>query len=353
MARKVLLFAHILVIVAGVLGILANYTSPVSTKIPAYFGFFFPLVLILNLIAFMSWLMIDRKLAWISVIVFAAFGPFLFRTFSFSFGKSAEEEFKIMSYNVKNFDLYDWNENPNARVEIIKLVRDEQPDIACFQEFYDADRGEHLNIAAIEDAMGESDYAFATTFDQQGSRFGVALFSKFPILDWQAIPLLESKNNTAMYADLLVKGDTLRVFNVHLQSINLGYDDYDYLNSPQGNQPEVTRKIVFKLNRGLETRAKQAEQLQDSIEGSPYPVLVCGDFNDGPMSYTYSTIKGDLNDAFVRKGMGFGQTYNELSFPILRIDFILPSDELKVLNYKTLHEDLSDHYPIVAGLKWD
>lgn len=351
MFKKILMSLQVLVILAGVFGIAANYISPESTIIPAYFGLFFPFITLANLILLGAWFVIEKKYALIPLAVFILSFPYFNRTFTFSFGKKAEDSFKVMSFNVKNFDLYNWSGKTTTRAEIIKLVREESPDIACFQEFHDANKDGKRNFEAITDALEPCYSAFATTYDRDGTRFGVALFSKFEILEWKAITLVASKNNTALWADLLFPEDTVRVFNVHLQSINLEYDDYDYLEAPNENQdPSSTRRILSKLNKGLATRAKQAEQLADSISQSPHPVLVCGDFNDGPMSYTYQNIKGNLQDAFVEKGIGFGRTYSELKLPILRIDFILADAEFKINQFQTLDGNLSDHHPIVSNL---
>jgi endonuclease/exonuclease/phosphatase family metal-dependent hydrolase len=342
---------QVLVILAGLFGILAYFISPENTTIPAYFGIFFPFITLANLILLGAWFLVDKKLALIPLAAFLVSFPFFKRTFTFSFGKKAEDSFKVISFNVKNFDLYNWSGKATTRAEIIKLVREEAPDIACFQEFHDADKEGKRNFDAITEALAPCYSVFATTYDRNGSRFGVALLSKFEILQWSPITLVASKNNTALWADLNLPRDTVRVFNVHLQSINLEYDDYDYLEAPNENQdPSSTRRILSKLNKGLATRALQAEQLADSISKSPHPVLVCGDFNDGPMSYTYQTIRGPLQDAFVKKGIGFGRTYSELKLPILRIDFILAGDEFKINQFRTLDGNLSDHHPIVSHL---
>ena len=148
--------------------------------------------------------------------------------------------------------------------------------------------------------------------------------------------------------------DTVRIYNMHLQSIAFGATDYQYMDDLEKNKQtediEHSKSIGKRLKKAFIKRARQADLISESIAASPYPVIVCGDFNDTPASYTYHRIAGNLKDAFVESGNGFGKSYVG-KFPSFRIDYILHSKQFKAFDFKTIHEELSDHYPVVTYLE--
>jgi endonuclease/exonuclease/phosphatase family metal-dependent hydrolase len=158
-----------------------------------------------------------------------------------------------------------------------------------------------------------------------------------------------------MYIDILVNSDTIRIINIHLQSINFQPEDYQYLDrvTTEGKaDTRASRRIGSRLKRAFLLRSTQSKIVADVIEKSPYPLIICGDFNDTPVSFAFHTIRdaGDLKSTFCEKGSGFGITYGG-EFPNFQIDHILCSQQFKILSYKTINKKLSDHYPVVAEIK--
>jgi hypothetical protein len=174
-------------------------------------------------------------------------------------------------------------------------------------------------------------------------------------LNWEALRL-PGKHVFAVYSDLLIDEEKIRVYNVHLESIRFEYDDYSFYTSL--SEPDLDKhkfkdgfsKIIEKLRKAFIQRAQQVDILEQSIEKSPYPVVVCGDFNDTPSSYTYNILTNNLYDSFRKAGGDFlGRTYAG-SFPSFRIDYILFSKSFKAYEYHKFDIDLSDHYPVSVFL---
>ena len=155
--------------------------------------------------------------------------------------------------------------------------------------------------------------------------------------------------------DIKIGKDTIRVFNTHLESVHFGWNSYKFienLNNDDVQQDELAGSLMIlrQLKKAFVKRATQVELLHDSIEASPYPVIICGDFNDTPYSYTYSILADDLRDSFRESGRGIGKSYNG-PFPSFRIDYIFHDAKIESSAYRTIHEKLSDHYPVSCMFK--
>lgn len=262
---------------------------------------------------------------------------------------------KVMSYNVRLFDLYNWSGNAKTRQKILDMLEDEHPDILCLQEYFHNDNGDFENNQTIADLLRlpYRTIKYGLTL-RKYQHWGLATFSKYPVVDEGVIFFEEGKTNFGMYSDIVIHGDTLRVYNVHLQSNHFKQRDYNFIANPDSGNKEVmvdgAKHILRRIRNAVNKRSTQAEELSLHISQSPYPVLLCGDFNDPPFSYAYQTIRKNLRDAFTEKGKGFGATY--YGFPIkFRIDFILHSpDDVFVHSYQTKPYKFSDHFPITAWI---
>ena len=156
-----------------------------------------------------------------------------------------------------------------------------------------------------------------------------------------------------IFTDLLINSDTIRVYNCHLQSYRLREAEINTIDSIDfNNHPKTKEKLMvlsLKFKEALIKRAEQAATLRENINKSPYPVIVCGDFNDTPISFTYRTVKGDLKDSFTQSGKGTANTYNG-KLPSFRIDYILYSPIFTSYNFKVSSINHSDHFPISCDL---
>jgi endonuclease/exonuclease/phosphatase family metal-dependent hydrolase len=257
-----------------------------------------------------------------------------------------------MSYNVRAFDLYKWSRNPKAREEIFGLFRKSRPDIICFQEYHSRESGGFTSKDIFEELRETPHHHIHAPLSKYPFKYGLAIFSHFPIVSGGSV-MMNTPMNLCTYADIKVFDDTIRVYNLHLQSIRLNSQHYRFMDSLKfrydNQQMEEIRDISYRLKDAFVKRASQAEAITAHIARCPYEVIVCGDFNDTPVSYAYRTISSGLQDAFIEAGWGVGRTYNG-KFPSFRIDFILHGGAMEVVHFTRYKVGLSDHFPIAAFL---
>lgn len=346
---------------------MASYINPNSFWQLSFIGFAFPVVLLINVFFLLFWLTLRKRFAFIPLIAILLCWKFILSTFAIHKPSEANEQgIKLMTWNVKNFDLYNWSHNMETRRRMMDLIRKENPDILCMQEFYNNNQLFH-NLNYIRDSLGYKYSYFHPAVElykltkfktpkngwQDGlldQQWGVVTFSKFPITDTGRIAFNGGLANECVFTDININGKPVRLYNVHFQSIHLGYDDYATLDSLQG--PAQTnwssiKKIMRKMKLAYSKRSWQANAVKASMDEYKGAKILCGDFNDVPVSYTYKTVIGDLQDAFVEKGRGFGATFaNKLS--IFRIDYTLFDPDITIHSYKSIHRELSDHYPVIV-----
>ncbi|MEO9023053.1 MAG: endonuclease/exonuclease/phosphatase family protein [Ginsengibacter sp.] len=267
---------------------------------------------------------------------------------------------RIMTWNVELFNILHYKDHPEKRQQMIDLINKYNPDIACFQEMVAGENKKAINyFPDIEKELKFKDYLYSyrvkDDFDKY-HHFGIIVFSKFPILRKQTlVNNPNSYNSTFQFIDILAGKDTFRVFNIHLQSLKFSQTNLAYLDKgtvpSQGNISE-SKNIVSKIKLGIIKRAAQATFIKDELNHSPYPILLCGDFNDVPVSYAYETIGKGLKNAFVEKGFGISRTFSSIS-PTLRIDNIFTDNRFKILQFTCIRKDLSDHFPVIADVRFE
>lgn len=264
---------------------------------------------------------------------------------------------RIVQWNVmgwdQNSEKFNIENGGHAlRPEMMSTVQDQDADVLCFDEFYESKDTSFAksNIATI-DAMGFHYHFFSPTKSYKNdSTSGVIIFSKYPMIGYGEFDLDRSRRGDHLaYMDIKVKDNIFRIFATHLIAINFSQWDEDQ----QGPDPGGYKRIVSNLIRGYQYRYYQAVLVQQKIAESPYPAILCGDFNDIPNSSTYFKMKGNLQDPFLVKGFWTGRTTRR-SFLLIspRIDYILADKKFKVKQFETLHIPYSDHYPVVADLQY-
>jgi len=338
------------------LSYLAPFIHPETLSLLAFFGLGYLYILLLSVIALI--VTIIKKSRWKYVL-----GSLLliginlhFRTIAWGGNTELTDEnsLKVMSYNVRLFDRYNPNVNEaqSTKNEILKYIETNQPELVCFQEFYHQDNPTSFKtkdtlLKIFNTKQYHERYQHKTNGRQN---FGVFILSVYPIIEKGDIvfdqPL--KSNNYCIYSDIVVKKDTFRIYNVHLQSIHLQRDDYalfDEEDPSHGDQSSNIFKLFNKIRLAYPIRAKQAEEVAAHIKKSPYPVIVCGDFNDSPMSYSYNQFNSILTDAFRNCSFGLGATYAG-KIPAGRIDYIFHDRSLNSTNFKIQEDPLSDHRAI-------
>lgn len=353
---KILLPIAFALAVALVLGTVAGNMDPRKHPVIAFFGLAYPYILFIHII-FIAWWCISKKwfFAILSVVVIAFGIKTLRATFSLSGdeGKTekAENSIRMMTYNVHNFKLYGGENDVLVKEKMLNVVQNENPDIICFQEFYTRYKGNFDTIDSLKRILKTKHFYFVPTNKNDYEAIGLAIFSKYPITDKGSIPFVEEKGNMSIFADLNIKGKTLRVFNVHFQSISFQKEDYEYLDKVKEMKTDVkpSKRILKMLKSAFLKRSGQVDLMKQRMAECKTPYLIAGDFNDTPASYVVTQITENLNNAFIKKGSGFGKTYNG-KFPNFQIDYIATSKELEVLSYKITEAKLSDHFPVISDL---
>jgi len=225
--------------------------------------------------------------------------------------------------------------------------------IVCLQEFYSTKlNGKNAEDSLIKGSVLKNSHISFTTKKNRTFNYGIATFTSYPVLDRGEVKL-EKDENFCIYTDLLVDNDTLRVYNIHLESIHLGYDDYhliENLNNTDTFNVQGIKSILMKLKKGYKLRAQQADIIAAHTQKCPYPLILCGDFNDTPVSYVYHRLVENKLDAFRESGNGISSTYIN-KFSTFRIDFIMHTVHLKAFDYQAPRIELSDHYPIQCSMQ--
>ncbi|MDO1446304.1 endonuclease/exonuclease/phosphatase family protein [Rhodocytophaga aerolata] len=349
---KLLFLLHILLSIYTLLAYLCVYIPPARFWPAGFISLSIPIVLLGHFFLFIYWLLQAPSKALLPLVVVVLGFPLHKRTLSLHFNNPEpipEQSFKVLSYNARMFNLYEEKKKFRSN-EIISWVTENDADIKCIQEFYNRDNSKIFNTITKISAKSEYRYYMTPLFEGLSNKrgfLGVAIFSKYPIVGYGDIDFGKRNLNKGVYADIKIKKDTVRIFNVHLHSMSIRTDSLftidDYANFKENYLDAVRR-----LKRGFVTRDHQISMLADHIKASPHPVIVCGDFNDVPYSYTYQKMRNMLNNAFEEAGRGFGFTYNGKIF-FLRIDNQFVDEQLKVIDFRT-HRNVpfSDHFPISA-----
>jgi endonuclease/exonuclease/phosphatase family metal-dependent hydrolase len=329
-------------------------------------------LLLLLFLFFIFWLLVRPGWSLIFVTtVLLAYNPIRnivpFRLSSNFIASKDSGHLRVMSWNVAQFDILYNKQRPDIRNNMVELINSYQPDIACFQEMVAADTLVNLNtpyyhkysffsVFEYAEKLSMPYFHFTYNFKEDflnRQHFGLMIFSKYPIINKQTASFYPyDYNSNFQYVDIAAGTDTLRVFNIHLQSLRFSQENLKYLEQPgieTKQDIEKSKTIIGKMKSGFLKRKQQADRIKAAMEESPYPVLLCGDFNDVPNSYAYQKIGNGLQNAFVEKGIGLGRTFSGIA-PTLRIDNIFIDKKYTVSQYTRVRKKLSDHFPIMADI---
>ncbi|MDR2823642.1 MAG: endonuclease/exonuclease/phosphatase family protein, partial [Prevotellaceae bacterium] len=275
----------------------ASYVNPNHFPLLSTLSLIFPYILITNVLFFMFWAVRLRKYALVSGIVLLLSFSAVGRTYQLFRGTPDVSEnntaVKILTYNtMSSFDFKKYSEKDKNSG--YAYVISQEADIVLLQEFCTSQKPEHITTEDISKIFENYKYQYIwyrnNSVPLQAS--GMAIFSKFPIVNKQKIDL-KSEYNSAIFADIVINDSTYRFFNLHLESNKITAMDNakinEIINNPSSKElTETTKFFAKKLTDAAKIRAVQAEQIAESINQSPYRVVVCGDFNDVPLSYTYA-----------------------------------------------------------------
>lgn len=311
------------------------FLPPKTFSVLSVLGLAVPFLIILNALFFLYWLLKVKKQLLLSLLVLLIGYNYVGSLYKFSSSKNVENQnnVSVMTFNVRLFNVYHWIKDNNLASATAKFIDDQDPDILSLQEYHP------------HSGVNLDGYPFK--FEKLAGKkikYGQAIFSKYPIVNSGSINFPNTANN-AIFIDIVKNTDTLRIYNLHLQSLSI--DPNVELNK---KEPE---RLMKRIGKSFGMQQDQAALFLAHKKECPYRLIVTGDFNNTAYSYVYKKIKGDrLQDAFEMAGNGFGKTFNFKFFPV-RIDFILVDAGLEVNAFKTFEDKLSDHFPIMAKFRWE
>jgi endonuclease/exonuclease/phosphatase family metal-dependent hydrolase len=362
LAKRLFIIFNLLAAIVFLMACYGPYLNPQFWWFLLFLGLGFPILFVVIIFFIFFWILFSPRYVFISIVtlllgwkgisVFLALRPIP----DFNMEKPGNV-IRVVHWNVARF--IEWRRNNNkgsqTRLRMMDLIQRQNADVLCFSEFFHSTNPEYYdNLNYMMETLGYPYCHFS--WDQDGDRqwVGQAIFSRHPIIDTGMIRFPRPGiQESLIHADVVFGQDTLRFYTMHLQSVQFKKADYENIEKIKNRDDsliESSRGILSKLKRATIIRSQQADMVKGSLKNSPYPAIVTGDFNDVPNSYTYYTISKNLQDAFLKKGFGVGRTFSGIS-PTLRIDYILASQKLSVLQFDRHVRKYSDHYMLVADFK--
>ena len=333
--NKIVFFLNNIVALLFFASLMLPYISPKSFPLLSIMSLAVPLLLFAHVLFIIYWLLAGLKkqflLSFLSILlaIGLSFFPYKFNSREVVSGSS----FAVMNFNVRLFNKYEWITSDDIPAEISNFIKKEAPEIVTLQEY-----------------SNNSDFSISYPYEykklnrgKKGS--GLAIFSKFRIVNQGSLDF-ENSNNNAIFIDIIRNDDTIRVYNVHLESFGIKPDSVD-LNLDETR----SRKLIYRLKNSFTKQQDQVEKFLEHRSTCRYKTIISGDFNNTAFSWAYRKLKGDLNDSFIEAGEGFGKTYPFNTYP-LRIDFILSDKKFKVNQHKNFEIKLSDHEPVMARFSY-
>ena len=329
---KLLYFINTILVAVLLVSYSLSLVPPKTFASPSVLSLGVPFLILINVLFFLYWL-IKLKKHFITSLFALVIGYISFGSlYKFSASKNIDHSnnITVMNYNVRLFNLYHWLPSVGVDKKIAKFITKQSPDVLSMQE-YTPNKQMDLPLYKYkyEKLSGKT------------VKTGQAIFSKFPIINKGSIQFKETNNN-AIFIDIARQKDTIRVYNIHLESLRVD-PNLEHLTE------DNSEKLFNNIGLAFKKQQSQTELFLKHKKQCPYKMIICGDFNNTAFSYVYRKIKGDLNDAFKAAGNGFGRTYDFKFFPI-RIDFILADKRFAVNKFKTFDKHYSDHYPIMSAL---
>jgi len=315
---------------------LSPYINPLLFWPISFIGLIFPILYITNILFLIYWLIGLKKPMWANIIILLiGIGNISNYLGTSPNNNSSKENIKVLTYNVRLFNKYNWLEETDIKEKISNFFKTENADILCIQEFYTPDEIPNFSYPYKHIGM-----------HNRKSQWHMAIYSNYPQIKNETVSI-EGKqmNNTCIYSDMIIKEDTIRVYNIHLASNWFNSSDYSFIQNPKKERlREGLLGITKRMKSSYRKRALEVAVIKEHMTTSPFPLIVCGDFNDTPLSYAYKSIKRDLIDAFSFSGKGIGNSFTKI--PALRIDYILHDERFRSTNYQKCNQILSDHYAV-------
>ncbi|MFW6309500.1 MAG: endonuclease/exonuclease/phosphatase family protein [Prolixibacteraceae bacterium] len=349
--KKILFYNFIGLNLLAVLALIFSYISvvipPDKWWLPSLFGLAYPVFLVANIFFILFWLIINPRYIFISLLAIIAGYGYLRNYIQVQSEEIENGDIKVLSFNVMHFAGKGLDLEKETADQIVDFLAEQDADIICLQEV----RIRKNSIFNLARTVEDLDFIHHYQYARSSTTFGSVTMTRYPVINMGEIRF-ENSRNISIYTDVLIENDTVRILNIHLQSYHIDPGRYSIIESTEeGTNIEMQemREVKSKFKNAYVFRAQQVRKVRKYIDESPYPVILCGDFNDPPASYSYHKLTRGLKDAFVNSGKGVGRTYAG-KLPPLRIDYILHSPEFFSYNFQTYDFQVSDHLPISCVL---
>ncbi|MBP9119245.1 MAG: endonuclease/exonuclease/phosphatase family protein [Ignavibacterium sp.] len=323
----------------------------------AILGLIYPFLLLLEIIFLIIWAVKKSKLVFISALALLLNWQQLsvilaIKGTTASVSIKEEKSLRVLSWNVSRWD--ERNKEKRGGQSYRQLMFDYieylNADVLCLQEFFECTDPKYFeaNIPALQ-KLGFTYFHFfpIVKIFQDKFQHGLAIFSRHPIVDTGSYSNYARIHSEGLiYCDIVFGDNKFRIFNTHLESPGFGKEDFT-----EAGSVKPSKNLINKLKNSYNYRNIQANSAAEIIRNSPNPVIVCSDIGDVPNSYAYFKLKGNLRDAFLNKGSGFGRTYRFIS-PTLRIDYLFVDKKIQVQNFYLPNIGYSDHLPLISDLRF-
>jgi endonuclease/exonuclease/phosphatase family metal-dependent hydrolase len=350
--RRFIFTFNIIAVIFLIGSYLSVLISPAEAWMFSLLGLAYPFILIVNILFALFWLFQLKIQATLSVAAIVIGSSFFNQSFQFRKEPlKPESDIKLVSYNAGLFGYFQsrWHMN-----ELANQINELEPDVLCIQEFLNLRSNNTSTMDSLKKVCGfKYSYFQALKDGRKKGEYGMAIFSQFKILETALVHFDGLTGNMCFYADLQLDSGVYRFYNVHLQSFKFKKQDYKFVTQlPEDNDEKIkqSKGLLKRMKSAYLKRSEQVEKIREHILESTVPYFVMGDFNDPPVSYSYSTLSKGLKDAFVENGFGMGRTYIGM-MPNFRIDYILYPKQFEGSFYKT-YKLSSDHSLVATGLKY-
>ena len=292
-----------------------------------------PVIAFINVLFFIFWVI---KFKWpLLLFIFSIFIGFREWGKLYKFPNNAipiSNGLKVMSFNVRLFNSFKWIDSKSVPESIESFISNENPDLVCLQEFSKEFSPKFKNYPHQYNASSK-----------KNGQNGLCILSKYPLVNRGQLDFSDS-NNSGLFADFFYKKDSIRIYNIHLESLSINLNDTLFTQ-------EHSQKFIQRIKSVVQKQELQIDRYEKVEQKNNNPTIICTDLNNNAFSKVYKRLKDDRLDTFMISGEGLGATYKLGYFPF-RIDFIFTDNKFKVINFMVHDLKLSDHKPISALLEW-
>ena len=357
--HRIVFIFNTIAILALLASFLAPFITPELSWQIAFLGLAFPAIVVINVLFIIYWsifLNLKFMFSLAAIIIGWNYIPRYIQFNAIKAEQSSKDIIRVVSFNSRYFNYPEQVSTADEESFFDKLTKI-NPDIICMQEMF--------NGISMPSDIGEQFQKKYRTYNRSNIKLvkgkwvvdDIGILSRFPIVNKGVVERDTGSGNYTIYADIVKGDDTIRVVSTHLKSNGFVKKEYEAVAvvetlSDEGDSVHLSnyKLIVSKMKRAFMMRAKQVDAIHEFLDKSPHKIILCGDFNDSPTSYSYRTLRGDFKDSFMEAGSGLGRTYVG-KMPALRIDYILGDPSFSFYNYYAKSFDFSDHKLVSCSIK--